>query len=325
MMKKVLSKLGIITLLVFVIGCSDTDRPIDDLLDGTTRGTALRTVAEETSLEFNVGVENLVTIAAQVIDQRGQDFEKVDVFISFRDNQTELDDPENNSVEEEFFASIPRSEFDTSGEYPKLNLSLTGDDINNLLGLTDDDYTGGDRFNVRLALVMNDGRVFTSDNVNNVVAGGAFFRSPFQYNITITCPVETGLYTGDYTIESVTPGVLGIPVFEAGAVVTLTEGETPTQRIFDVVHIPGAGVGQPARPFVFELVCEEIIILAEQPTGLQCSAIGLAYGPAPGGEIGGYDQFDDSEITLVFTDNLNGDCGASPTVVTATLTKNSSN
>lgn len=324
MMKKVLSKLGIITLLVFVIGCSDTDRPIDDLLDGTTRGTVLRTVAEETSLEFNVGVENLVTIAAQVIDQRGQDFEKVDVFISFRDNQTELDDPENNSVEEEFFASIPRSEFDTSGEYPKLNLSLTGDDINNLLGLTDEDYTGGDRFNVRLALVMNDGRVFTSDNVNNVVAGGAFFRSPFQYNITVTCPVGD-LYIGGYTIESVSPGVLGIPVFAEGEEVNIEVGETATTRTFEVVHIPGAGVGQPAQPFTFELVCGNIIIRDNQPTGLACGGNATEFGPAPDGSVGTYDLEDDSEITLIFTDNQIDSCGEGARVVTATLTKNSSN
>lgn len=320
-MKTLLSKISLVAALAFMVGCSDTDRPIDELFDGTTRGTVLKTVESETSLEFNVGVENLVTIAAEVIDQRGQDFEKVDVFMSFRDNNPEDGD---ESRDEALFTTINPGDFDNSGEYPKLNLQFTEVDINNFFDLTEEDYTGGDRFNVRLELVMNDGRVFTSTNANNVVTGGPFFRSPFQYNITVTCPVGE-LYTGGYTIESVSQGVLGIPVFAEGEEVNIEVGETGTTRTFDVVHIPGAGVGQPAQPFTFELVCGNIIIRDNQPTGLACAGSATEFGPAPDGSVGSYDLIDDSEITLIFTDNQIDSCGEGARVVTATLTKNSSN
>lgn len=199
-MKTLINKISFIATLVLIIGCSDTEKTIDEVFDGTTRGTALKTIPEQTNLEFNVGGESLVTISAQVIDQRGQDVDRIDVYMSFVDNQTESDDPANNSIDEELFTTVPASALDSSGDYPVFNFQFTGDEFNSFFGLTDTDYTGGDRINVRLALVMNDGRVFTSDNVNNVVSGGAFYRSPFQYNVNFVCPADTPA-SGTWTIE----------------------------------------------------------------------------------------------------------------------------
>jgi hypothetical protein len=69
-------------------------------------------------------------------------------------------------------------------------------------------------------------------------------------------------------------------------------------------------------------VCGDIIIRNNQATGLACAGTATEYGPAPDGSVGSYDLVDDSEITLVFTDNQLGSCGEGPRVVTATLTKN---
>ncbi|SDG41917.1 hypothetical protein [Psychroflexus sediminis] len=199
-MKTLLNKISLITILAFIIGCSDTEKTIDEVFEGTTRGTVLKTIDEQTSLEFNVGGESLVTVAAEVIDQRGQDVDRIDVYMSFFDNQTNINDPINNSIPEELYTSVPASELDNSGEYPVFDFRFTGDEFNSFFGLTADDYTGGDRINVRLELVMNDGRVFTSTNVNNVVSGGAFYRSPFQYNVNFVCPADTPA-SGTWTIE----------------------------------------------------------------------------------------------------------------------------
>ena len=61
-------------------------------------------------------------------------------------------------------------------------------------------YQGGDVFRVELELNLTDGRIFTKDDVNGGVAGGSFFRSPFQYRLTIVgCPPRPGTYTINMT------------------------------------------------------------------------------------------------------------------------------
>lgn len=199
-MKTLINKISLVTILFLIIGCSDTEKTIDEVFDGTTRGTVLRTVDNSTSLEFVVGGESLVTFSTQVIDQRGQNMDRIDVYMTFVDNQTESDDPANNSSDEELYRSFAKSDLDNSGEYPLLDFQLTLQEFESFFNLTEDDYTGGDRIDIRLELVMEDGRVFTSTNANNVVTGGAFFRSPFQYNVNFVCPPDVPA-SGTWTID----------------------------------------------------------------------------------------------------------------------------
>lgn len=199
-MKTLINKISLIAILFSIIGCSDTEKTIDQVFEGTTRGTVLRTVDNSTNLEFVVGGESIVSFSAQVIDQRGQDFDRIDVYMAYVDNQTESDDPSNNSVDEELYTSFAKSELNNSGEYPLLNFQLTLQEFESFFNFTEDDYTGSDRVDIRLELVMNDGRVFTSSNANNVVSGGAFFRSPFQYSVNFVCPADVPS-TGTWTID----------------------------------------------------------------------------------------------------------------------------
>ncbi|MBZ9651509.1 hypothetical protein [Psychroflexus montanilacus] len=323
-MKTLLSKISLVAALAFMVGCSDTDRPIDELFDGTTRGTVLKTVESETSLEFNVGVENLVTIAAEVIDQRGQDFEKVDVFMSFRDNNPEDGD---ESRDEALFTTINPGDFDNSGEYPKLNLQFTEVDVNNFFDLTEEDYTGGDRFNVRLELVMNDGRVFTSTNANNVVTGGPFFRSPFQYNINVTCFIPEDYFVGEYTVEQISEqqnpffGGNG-PAFDSEPQ-TVNIERSGAQRIFTYNYFPESFASE--ITITLDLICGEIFVQGTG-SGLACAAGAPAIGQSSPEVPSTFDLENDQEILLDLLDfEPDGDCGTGGYLVNLRFTKQTGN
>jgi len=319
-MKALLNKISLFLVLALIVGCSDTDRPIDALNEGTTRGTVLKTVEDETSLEFNVGVENLVTIAAEVIDQRGQDFEKVDVFVSFFDNNPEDGDESRDEV---LITTLNPGDFDTSGEFPKLNLEFTEVDFNTALDLTGDDYTGGDRFNIRLELVMTDGRIFTSTNANNVVTGGPFFRSPFQYNINVTCFIPEDYFVGDYLMERISDqeSPFGDSFTEEGQVVTITRNGA--DRNFEFVYFPGAfDFGQ---VMTLSLICNEIFVSGGAASGtLGCGggSIGQSTPEVPSA----YDIENDTEIIIEILDfEPDGGCGTGGYPVTLRFTKQTGN
>jgi hypothetical protein len=315
-MKTLLSKISIVAALAFVVGCSDTDRPIDTLNEGTTRGTVLKTVEDETSLEFNVGVSNLVTIAAEVIDQRGQDFEKVDVFMSFIDNNPEDGD---ESRDEALFTTINQGDFDTSGEFPKFNFQFTEVDINNLFDLTEDDYTGGDRFNVRLELVMNDGRIFTSTNANNVVTGGPFFRSPFQYNINVTCFIPEDYFVGDYLMERISDqeSPFGDSFTQEGEVVNITRNGA--DRAFEFNYFPGAFDFN--QVMTLSLICNEIFVSGTAGSGtLGCGDGSIGQGTPETPST--YNIVNDDEIIIEILDFApDGGCGTGSYPVTLRFTK----
>jgi hypothetical protein len=135
-------------------------------------------------------------------------------------------------------------------------------------------------------------------------------------------PGIDSLYLGSYTVTQVGTGVLGFSVWEVGTVIEITLDGSPTQRMFEIKYLPEAGVSNPPTDFSFVLNSGEVIIPPNQNTGIACPPNALLYGPAPTGETATYNTTDDTEITLIFTDNQDSACEEGPTVVTATLTKN---
>ncbi len=196
-MKTFLKNIALLTSLVVLLGCQDTERFVDEVFDGTTRGTVLKTISQD--LNFQVGEPSTLSVSVEVIDQRGQDFESIDVFLRYTDNRDE-DDPDNVSRAEELFTSFAKSELDNSGEYPILNFSFTNAEFNDFFGLEEEQYDQGGRIRIRLGLNMSDGRVFSSNNLNNVVSGGAFYRSPFEYSFNMICAPDIP-QSGTWTVE----------------------------------------------------------------------------------------------------------------------------
>ena len=181
------------------IGCSSDDKIIDQVFDDTTRGAILRTVTSAGSELDLQEPGSSFSVTVEVEDNKGGALlESVDVLLSFDDRT-----PDNgtNDVDEIAFANIPASAF-TTGSFGLPVTTFTGsiDDFAPALGLSDTQYTGGDRVIVRFVLNLTDGRSFTNTDANGGILGGSFFRSPYRYVISLVgCPPRPGVYTIEMT------------------------------------------------------------------------------------------------------------------------------
>lgn len=316
-MKNIFLKSTLFSLVLLLVSCSDTEVLTDHIFEDATRGGILRTLESTTDLPIGLA-DSGVELLLEVQDEENGDLSDfIEVYASF----SHITGGGTNDRDEVLLKTIPNSEWSFEEELPQALVTATLPELQSALNLEDDDFTGGDRFVVRVELVFKDGRRFSDYNSSATVLGNLFFASPFAYNANVTCVVPEENFLGSYTITDAGLGVLGTQVWDVGTVVTLVADGGPTRRSFDVVHIPSAGVGQDATTFAFDLVCGNINIADNQATGLQCTT-GLFYGPAPNGSTGTYNAGDDSTITLVFTDNAESDCDETPQNVTATLTKN---
>lgn len=316
-MKHIFLKSTLFSLAFLLFACSDTEQVIDQVFDDTTSGGILRTLESSTDLPIGLA-DSGVEILLEVQDEEDGDLSDfVEVYASF----SHITGGGENDRDEVLLKTIPNSEWIYGERLPRVLVTTTLPELQAALNLGDDDFTGGDRFIIRVELVFKDGRRWSNHNASATVLGNLFFASPFVYDANVTCVVPEESFLGSYTVTEAGPGVLGIQVWEVGTVVTLVAEGGPTRRSFDVQHIPSAGVGQDPTTFAFDLVCGNVNIAANQNTGLQCTS-GLFYGPAPSGNTGNYNPGDDSVITFIFTDNAESDCDEAPQNVTATLTKN---
>lgn len=194
-MKRIFKIITFATITSIFIGCSSDDKIIDEVFEGTTRGAILRTVTSAGSELDLQEPGSSFSVTVEVEDNKGGALlESVDVFISFDDRT-----PDNgtNPVDEVAFSNIPASAF-SPGSFglPVTTFTGTIDDFAPALGLTEDQYTGGDRVIVRFVLNLTDGRSFTNTDANGGILGGSFFRSPYRYVINLVgCPPRPGVYT----------------------------------------------------------------------------------------------------------------------------------
>ncbi len=317
-------KLGLFAIfsLALLFGCKDGDTVFEQIVDNETRGAALRTV-ELISNELPIGVADAgFSAVLEVQDQEnGQLAEFVEVYIGFRDNTVE-DGEADGDVPEALFETVNSSEFET-GEFglPRFLYEVSLAEMLTFTGVNEADLLGGDQFEIRFELVLSTGQRFSFDD-NTGTLTGSFFSSPFLYTPTVVCPVGEELFVGTYTIETITPGVFGDPVF-VETEVELTLGETSTQRIFAATYY--VDIGQGTREFNFDFVCGNIIPGGDQAGGLACTGgPGLAIGPPQDGVDPGtysFPDLDDSVFTIVFTDNVRSDCGGGPVTSEIRLTK----
>lgn len=197
--------------------CTDADNTIDEVFDGVSSGAVLRTITpgmeilQEVSFSDDSGV---LSIELEMQDEQdGALLGSVDVFTSFTDNTDEAGDSSNINDGEVPLFTIGSDQF-TDGPFglPRTVLNVPVADVYSALGvvLSDDSPSplfGGDVFNIRLALNLTDGRVFSVDNAGGIITGG-FFDSPFQYNLNVVCPVENDeFFAGAYLLEETTGNV----------------------------------------------------------------------------------------------------------------------
>lgn len=197
MKKHIYTIVGLFTLLIFT-QCSEPENPIYEVLDTYTSGAVLRTV-EISSAEFNSFDSSTffeVTIEEQD-EQNGSLMQEVKVYLGFDDNTSAN---KVTTKAETLYTTLPASSF-VAGEFglPRTTIKITLEQALNTLKLTSDEFLGGDAIDIRLELILNDGRTFSSMDATGSLQG-SFFSSPYTYKSVIKC-IPPGAVPGIYTFK----------------------------------------------------------------------------------------------------------------------------
>ena len=321
-------KLKITLLLVALMAltfqsCTEEDNTIDNVFDGVTSGAVLRTVEIlDNSIPISIQ-DGVVTIPdgaklSAILEMQdaegGALLSSVDVAISFEDGSPDTGDSSGATQGFVPLRTIQKESFE-EGPFglPRYTLNVTAEELLSNLNLSPENIFGGDVFDVALTLNLSDGRVFNSDNTAGVVTTG-FFNSPFAYQTPVVCDLPEGSFTGMYLLEEITEYVDG-PTFDDGSIVEVTEGDTPTERLFFTANYPD--YCSTLNDFVFQFVCGEIVV-PFQESNCVCADGTDFFGPA---EVpSNYDPADDSVFFITFSNDTQSDCGA-PQDTTYKLTK----
>ena len=197
MMKK-LKYIFILTIISCLTGCSESERPIDEVFAGTTSGGVLRTVeVNNATFDFNdPTVEWSIVVEAQDA-QEGELLSEVEVYVShFRDAE--------RLGSEVLVEEIPASEF-TIGErgLPVADINLSLNEVLEALDLTEEEYLSTDEFRVRLVYVMTDGRTFSNTDAAGTVLTSSYFKSPYLYTVPFFCSLDdASLFDGNYSVTA---------------------------------------------------------------------------------------------------------------------------
>lgn len=247
-------KIYIIATLILALGaCSSDDATIgQDVLNTVERGAVLRTIDLESGTynAFDPTSEFSLVFQEQDIEDGGL-MESVDVFVSFQRSTGESFTPVGSEL---LLKTIEASEF-TIDEFklPRTSLKITLSQITTALSLSTGDFTGGDRFMIRLALNLTDGRTITFTDVASNVASSSFFRSPYRYFANIAC-IPLAPVPGLYRFELVddygdgwdgafmTVTIDGVPtvITATGSGTTFEFTIAPGTTSFDIVYTPGS-------------------------------------------------------------------------------------
>jgi hypothetical protein len=307
MMKKILKKIILIVFAISTFSCTDSDNVIYDVFDGMTHGAVLRTL-EITSPTFDV--VDLSSYFEVIIEEQDEAFggllSQVEVFIDAA------------GATEALVKTIAASEFAISSNgLPGTTIRITLLESLSALGLPTDGVACGDQMQVRLKVDLTDGRSFSFDDGSGSLQG-SYFQSPYKYNVNVVAnlPSET-LYTGQYMLETVTPGIFGVGDYADG-VYTVDALSNTIRVIRGVTTFPAFGGFGPVD-VQFDFVCGEIILPDGQGVGAGCGGE-IVSGEAAVNSTYDLNNPDDSSFIINFTSDTTSDCVA-PTPASFRLTK----
>ena len=304
-----------IILVALFFACDSSTDPNDNF-DEDANGAWLRTV--EVNPNYNLNDINTAIYSVTLEENdilNGALLDHVDAFVTFTDN-TVLEGEVDLSVPETALTTFAASEFDTSSGKPVITHVVTALEITDFLNIEPSLLSATDVFTFRYELVLTNGEVYSVANSGTNITSTTepFYNSPFQYNVPLVCPIEATYATGTYILSSPVSGAFGESFNEQ---VTLTVGGSGTKRTFSAVWLPSAGFGNTAT-YSFDLVCGQVFFDDRQQSGLQCT-IGIVLGTAD--EQTTYDESDDTVILINYAENLDSDCGGTPTQNQMMLTK----
>ena len=193
-MKNIIKILLSLLVVVSFNSCEDSDNTIDQVVDGTTTGAALRTIEIlNNTLNSSISTTEFSVIVEEQDEQGGDLLESLDVYVSIRD----LTPDNGTTVSEALIKTIPASAF-TPGPHglPRVTVSATFGEAESAMGLDGTMHSPGDLFVFELRVNLTDGRTFGADQAAGIITGG-FFSSPYSYNALLLCSPEPG----DYRVE----------------------------------------------------------------------------------------------------------------------------
>ena len=311
----------IIALLVFLSACSvNEDKfpiPLDTVLN--SNGAYLTVLNVETAIFDILDLDNAAYVFnGEIFDREGGNLvQNVQFYASY----TSIDGarlPETSQP----FKTLERGAFSAGDNgLPRARIEIQISEVIAALGLTEDDLSLGDRFNIRWVLNLTNGQSFTRGDASPDAEGA--FRTPYQANVAVLANLPPDLFVGSYQFEQQAGGVFGWWTFSQVFTtdVSINPDNTATGRIFTAEPYAQnwGGLAPLTVPFNFGVNIEYAGPSDGQGVGLGCGPIGLAIGPAS--QAAGPDLSDDSSFTLWLGDNVRGDCGAPPVNVRLEATK----
>ncbi len=275
-----------------------------------------------TIFDINNPSSGKITWEVELVDlERGKLVKEMRVFVSLKDNSAGNGD---GSKAEKLWQTKGQSDFtDSKDKYRSTSFSVTYADLNSFLGTDVASHYSGDQFRFRSELEMTDGRVFSSANSNTPVLDPAAFFSLFDPVATLQCLYDASKFLGLYNLEylDTTFAAFG-PTFGATPpqVELKTVSGSATRRQFEITYIPDNTNVRSKMNFVFDLVCDQIVV-GTINTNYGCAAgTTVTLGPSTGTT---FDRNNDSSLTIYYREFArSGGCpGVTPTAIGIKLTK----
>ncbi|WP_411031129.1 hypothetical protein [Spongiimicrobium sp. 3-5] len=180
-------------LVVFIASCSEDDKLTIDVQETVTRGAIIRTITQTANFDMFRTEEVFDLNIDEQDDQGGALLDRVELSISFVDNNFEDEDGETDreSVAPVAFRTLAASDFSTGDSgLPNASFSYTMAEALTALGVALTQVLPGDQIVLDLQLFLTDGRSFGASDATGNVSGGSFFSSPYQYTTLVDDGIE---------------------------------------------------------------------------------------------------------------------------------------
>uniref|UniRef100_UPI0040477C58 hypothetical protein n=1 Tax=Algoriphagus sp. TaxID=1872435 RepID=UPI0040477C58 len=309
------------TALIFLSSCRDFVEPRIPYATFDT-GAYLRTIAK-TSTTFNFFdlANSKFALTLEAVDiEDGKTVQTVEIRLRHRRliAGVGLKYTPTNDV---LVKTLQASDFGPNADsrFLRASFQVTATEALAAVGLSAAEIKGGDVFEFRLVLNDKFGRSFSTNNVTTNVAGATFYASPFQYPVSVVCPVGSTYAVGSYTLKQTAGGAdpfFGNPTrFVEGNVTLKAVASNSSRREFSVEYLGGFTT----RPFTIEFSCGSVI-KPKESAGAGCGGTTIFW-VSDNDNLSTYSPTDDKVLVVNFVDDSDSSCGIKG-AVQFTLTKN---
>jgi hypothetical protein len=230
-----LYRLAYIFLFFIAISCSNDDKAINALFEGTERGTILRNINKVSKDFIHNDFESAFELEIEEQDlEEGDLLDFVRVYIAFRDQTAGGSD---TSTQEIILKDIQANAFAIGPDaLPRTTVLVTYQEAINALSINTLLIEPGDQFDLRLETHLTDGRIFsTEDTTASLLTDACFFKSPFRYEINVIEILPDDLFTGVYSYEIVTDARVSNTGISDEGIVTIVASNFPNTRTTGII------------------------------------------------------------------------------------------